>query len=413
MGIALIGFAGIGFFSEDLSAHICDYYGINPFEGTFLKNFHYFFSIVVFAGFIFSGFFIGLYYIFFSKSVAQKLKVEKYWFVFIFLGLEMLIWPPIHGVSFIIGLPPSEPFHEWFMLFSIFAWIIPTLTLLLRQIIKTSDKEIVKTDEKFSTRTYHFLTKPKVIKYSSSIGILLFAFTVIASYIIAQFDLAGYVSAPFSGDLINVSDPAGFNIFQDYFSNLGSYRFTPIPQIFNLGLICSSVFLIPTGFYMYDFISSNIGKKEIEDSKQILSKFLGMIFTISWIISFIGVFALGVFSEDVAEFVANITGPVIFNFNWHHIFAGLVFICFLISGCALGLLLLIYSDDFVENFDFKYKKVILYVISVVMLILVPIIYGVGLITLLPFLEWMYFSAISCWVIPLIIILYIQTNSRLE
>lgn len=409
IAIALIGFAGIGFFSEDLSAHISDYYDFNPFEGTFLKNFHYFFSIVVFAGFIFSGFFIGAYFIIFSKSVANKLKVDKYWAIIILIGLEMLIWPPIHGVSFIFELPPSEPFHEWFMLFSIFSWIIPVLILLLRLIIKTSASEQERSDLKLTTKFSRFVKNPKVIKYSIAIGLTLFTSTVIVGYIIAQFDLQGYGFGPYSSILLNVQDPAGFNIFQDYFSNLGSYRFTPIPQIFNLGLICSSIFFIPPAFYMYKMFSSEGNESEFSRSKELFKKFLILSFIISWIIAFISIFAIGFFSEDVAEYIAYITGPVVLEFTWHHIFAGMTFVSFLISGCAVGLLFLIYPKTIARKFDLEGKKMIIYILSAVMLILVPIIYSIGLITLLPFWEWMYFIVVCGWILPLLGIIYIQVD----
>ncbi|TFF98468.1 MAG: DUF998 domain-containing protein [Promethearchaeota archaeon] len=408
MFIALIGFAGIGFFSEDLSAHICDYYGFNPFDGTIFKNFHYFFSIVVFAGFIFSGFFIGAYYILFPKSTAQKLKIEKYWYIFILIGLEMLIWPTIHAVSFIIGLPPSEPFHEWFMLITIFIWIIPTLLLLLRQIVQTSEGRQKGSISKIFSRGYKFLTNPKTNKYSIAIGIILFALTVISGYIIAQFDLS---DMPFSSILLTVSDSAGFNIFQDYFSNLGSYRFTPIPQIFNLGLIVSSIFLIPPTFYIFKIVKSN--EEDIPKLKLILKRFLLATFVVSWIVAFIGCFGIGVFSEDVAEYIAYITGPVIFNFNWHHIFAGILFVSFLISGLALGLLILIFPNDIAKIFELKHSKIIIYALSIIMLILVPIVYSIGLITLLPFWEWMYFIAICGWILPILVLLYPRINSKLE
>ncbi len=411
MFIALIGFAGIGFFSEDLSAHICDYYGINPFEDTVFKNFHYFFSIVVFTGFIFSGFFIGLYFIFFSKSIAEKLELEKYWGLFIIIGLEMLIWPPIHGVSFILELPPSEPFHEWFMLFSIFAWIIPSLLLLLRRILRRSERKQGKSDMGIPSKIYAFLVNPQVIKYSITIGTTIFISTIIAGYIIAQFDLPGYT---FDLNLLVLPDPAGFNIIQDYFSNLGSYRFTPIPQFLNLGLICSSVLLAPSGFYLFDMYTSDRNNQEISDKKQNnIKDVLTGAFLVSWILGLIGLFGIGVFSEDVAEYVANITGPVIFNFNWHHIFAGMIFIFFISAGISLALLFLLYPEKIAIKGGLKNSKILIYVLSFEMVVIVPITYIIGILTLDPFWEWMYFIAICVWIFPFLLILYRSSSPRIR
>ncbi|MBN1800131.1 MAG: hypothetical protein JW891_01410 [Candidatus Lokiarchaeota archaeon] len=48
-------------------------------------------------------------------------------FIFVLLGLEMMIWPTIHGIGFVSNWPPSQPFHEWFMLFAMLTWDCPCL----------------------------------------------------------------------------------------------------------------------------------------------------------------------------------------------------------------------------------------------------------------------------------------------
>jgi len=131
---AIVGFFGIGFFSEDLGGAVdnigLDLTGIGS---------HFFFSIFVFGSLCIAGLFIGAFMILFPKTIKEKYGLEKIpWAVLVICGLIMMIWPPIHAFAFIAGLAPSRAFHEWFMLFSILAWVYPTFYILR----KLAKKEI-------------------------------------------------------------------------------------------------------------------------------------------------------------------------------------------------------------------------------------------------------------------------------
>ncbi|MHA1285046.1 MAG: hypothetical protein ACTSQP_21300 [Promethearchaeota archaeon] len=122
---AMVGFFGIGFFSEDVSS------ALNQFDIKILGfSTHMFFSYMVFGSLCFTGIFMGLYILLFSDSLKNKTNVEIPKILYFIIGIEMIIWPTFHGIGYLIDLPPSKSFHEWFMLFAIFFWVLPIFTLI-------------------------------------------------------------------------------------------------------------------------------------------------------------------------------------------------------------------------------------------------------------------------------------------
>jgi hypothetical protein len=106
--IGLIGFFGIGLFSEDRSTSL---------------GLHYFFSVVVFGGLTFGALFSGTY-IFLTKTFFSRV-----------LGLYMMIVPMLTAIFFLITPEPfTIYFLEWVMLFGIIAWLIPAIIKILRYI---------------------------------------------------------------------------------------------------------------------------------------------------------------------------------------------------------------------------------------------------------------------------------------
>lgn len=100
--IGLIGFFNIGLFSEDRSTAL---------------GLHYFFSVVVFSGLIFTSIFFGLI-ISFYDTIFPKI-----------IGNYMIIVPIIPGIIFIFT---HWPIIEWFMLFTILIWALPAMTIILK-----------------------------------------------------------------------------------------------------------------------------------------------------------------------------------------------------------------------------------------------------------------------------------------
>ena len=66
------------------------------------------------------------------------------------------------------------------------------------------------------------LTQPKVVKFCIISATLIWVLGVILAYLVAQLDSAG-----------PGFDPAGYSIFINYISDLGSLRYTPMPVIIN------------------------------------------------------------------------------------------------------------------------------------------------------------------------------------
>ncbi|MHA1294924.1 MAG: DUF998 domain-containing protein [Promethearchaeota archaeon] len=111
--IGLVGFFSIGLFSEDRSDLLKPVIGVGGLHGLF--------SYVVFGGLVIAGIFLGL------LIVLYRTIIPKY------LGIYMIFIPPIPAILFLANIPPSQPFFEWLLLFSIFTWIIPVGLLLIKQ----------------------------------------------------------------------------------------------------------------------------------------------------------------------------------------------------------------------------------------------------------------------------------------
>ncbi len=129
MIIGLIGWFWVGFFSED-EGRLLEKFGIVILG----LNFHEFFSLVVFGGFVFAGIFIGLFFMLYPKTTVDTIRVKIPWILIVILGLVMMIWPLFHGAGFLLGWLPSRQFHEWFMLFALMAWLYPIGCIAIKMI---------------------------------------------------------------------------------------------------------------------------------------------------------------------------------------------------------------------------------------------------------------------------------------
>ncbi|MBD3197218.1 MAG: hypothetical protein GF317_19345 [Candidatus Lokiarchaeota archaeon] len=107
--LAVVGFFGIGLFSEDRTTEL---------------GLHYFFSIVVFGSFVFAAWFDGF--------VIMVKKTSFYRII----GLFMFIATPTMGILFVIN-PPSltKPFMEWMLFISIAVWLLPIIFIILKKYI--------------------------------------------------------------------------------------------------------------------------------------------------------------------------------------------------------------------------------------------------------------------------------------
>ena len=128
MAIGLIGFFGIGLFSEDRS-RILEQYGIIIGTQGQSVGLHEVFSVVVFGGLVIAGIFAGILVFIYSSVIFRK-PIFK--ILVALIGLYMIFIPPIPAYQFVMGNAPSAPFWEWMMLFAIMAWLVPTGFLVIK-----------------------------------------------------------------------------------------------------------------------------------------------------------------------------------------------------------------------------------------------------------------------------------------
>ena len=173
-------------------------------------------------------------------------------------------------------------------------------------------------------RAYAFLTKPKIVKWSTIAGFSVYSLTIIIGYIIAQFDPAG----PFARGTL---DPAGYNLIENFISDMGSIRYTPFPFLLDFGCMITSFLLLPTVLYMEKLLAPLPEKPEDLPCSRMRLR-LGSYGFIWMIIGLIGMFGVGFFSEDRTTAL-----------NLHWTFTIVVFGGLAIGGIFFGLLILFYD----------------------------------------------------------------------
>ena len=185
--------------------------------------------------------------------------------------------------------------------------------------------------------------------------------------------------------IAEVYGPKGYNIFNNYISDLGSIRYTPAPFILDVLLICTSLLLIPIFLYLEQILVSgpNLSKRFL--NKSIFIKILARIGKISFILGSIGLLGAGIFNEDFSPFNIHLFTAILF-------FGG-----YFIGAFSTGLIILL-------------KKVIIpKAIGYIMVFNssgIFILYAfikVSFITYY-FIEWCLFLSILIWFIPITIII---------
>jgi len=231
---------------------------------------------------------------------------------------------------------------------------------------------------------FNRIVQPKVIKVCIYVSNLLFLGGLFVGALIAVF-----------------FGPEGYNMIDNYISDLGSFRYTPTPFILDSIAMITAVFLVPIFFYSYKNLIS--GKKEIIfDSTKPLSKrifnlyvainiFIGLI---CLIIATIGLFGVGLFSEDRTT-----------ELGLHYFFSIVVF-----AGLATGALF--------NGIAILLKKTLYPRILGAYMMIGPLTAALLFVfpppsTTLPFLEWMMLFAAFLWLIPLSIIILKKFKTKAE
>jgi hypothetical membrane protein len=197
------------------------------------------------------------------------------------------------------------------------------------------------------------------------------AFALIVGIIIAQFD------------------PDGYNIFENYISDLGSFEHTPFPYLWDLGQMICACSMIPVAFYLQKLFLTYSEKEEDrkESSKPRLA--LSYLCFISLCISLLGMFMAGLFSEDRTTAL-----------HLHLIASYIDF-----GGLALTSLFFGMSITF-------YPSPIPRLLGIFMMLLPPIACGIFFTTFNIFSEWILMFSIMVWIIPFAIILLKHLNQEI-
>lgn len=156
------------------------------------------------------------------------------------------------------------------------------------------------------------ITNPRIVKISIYVSLLTFLPGLLIGVIIAS----------------NFG-PEGYHIWDNYISDLGSFRFTPTPWILDIIAMITAIFIIPTLVFSTKILVSG-SRKIIFDSNVDMKKRIFYVFNdiiaiigLFWlIVGAIGLFGIGLFSEDRTT-----------ELNLHFLFSIIVF-----SGLALGAL---------------------------------------------------------------------------
>lgn len=206
------------------------------------------------------------------------------------------------------------------------------------------------------------VTNPKIVKFST-IAALIVAFScLIIGYIIAQFG------------------PHGYNMFDNYISDMGSRRYTPFPYMRTISNLISSPLFLPLTFYM---------KKQLIPKSQEISKLrrkLGILGFIGMLFIFIGMIFTGIITEDV-------------NLQIHIYIAIIAIFGGLLATISYGILITKYDTNIP-------KKVGIY-----MTLCMPIIVTLTIIGIPSriFYEWIFLFAIYSWIILCSVFLLKEKN----
>ncbi len=223
----------------------------------------------------------------------------------------------------------------------------------------------LKTLSSIKNRIYGFLVNPKIVKVSIVFSLINFLGCVCIGIIIAS--LLG---------------PTGYNFVDNYISDLGSIKYTPLPFFLDYGAISSSITLLPFGFCLEKVLNplppGEIGNREISRNKIRLTS-LGIL---SFLIGMIGFFGIGLFSEDRTT-----------SLGLHYTFSVVVFAGLIFTSIFFGLVITFFNTIFPRNIG-------------IFMVVVPITPGIIFIfTEWPLMEWFMLFSILAWALPVMFLIY--------
>ncbi|MCP4762362.1 MAG: DUF998 domain-containing protein [archaeon] len=218
----------------------------------------------------------------------------------------------------------------------------------------------------------------------------IYPLSILFGYLVAQLDLAG-----------PGNDPAGYNIVENFISDMGNYKFTPIPKILDNACMITAILMVPCILYMKKALDS-----ADKEPRAMIRKVFGNIAQVTMLLGVIGLWGLGFFSEGVSNALQE---AVWHNFNSHVFFTIYMFPLIAVGGFFIGLIFITNNRLIDEIFAVNYPKYVTVLVALAMLVLTPVCcvifivdWQVALIVppSAPFWEWMFLFSIMIWLFAL-------------
>ena len=177
--------------------------------------------------------------------------------------------------------------------------------------------------------------------------------------------------------------PESYNIWNNYISDLGSFNYTPLPFILDFIAMSTALLLIPIFIFFTRLLYKN-PKEEIYGFWRIFYILMRVIIVIGFIfliLAVIGLFGIGLFSEDRTT-----------ELGLHIFFSYIVFGAFSFSAIFIGVVILLKKTPFFRP------------IGLFMIFSTP---SMGILFIInphfftrEFIEWMLFISIVIWLLPI-------------
>ncbi len=184
----------------------------------------------------------------------------------------------------------------------------------------------------------------------------------------------------------------GYTIIRDVISDLGSRIYTPLPFLFNYGLMLASLLFFPTILYAqkrFGLFPTHHDRFTRAPRTRLILSAAGFILTI---VALLGLFGVGLFYEGSVP-----------QYHLHNIFAGFAFGGFLSAGTAYGILILFFRTPIPRPLG-AYMASIPVVLE--MLSILNVLPG-------QLFEWIMFFSILGWVLPCGLIFMTQLEREIR
>ncbi|MBN1801720.1 MAG: DUF998 domain-containing protein, partial [Candidatus Lokiarchaeota archaeon] len=350
MLVGIIGLWGIGFFNEEIGRAFGDV--------AFGLDFHQIFSAVVFLGLGSTGLVFGIVIVFYHTEFPK------------ILGAYMIFVPFTLAILYLTS-NPLIIWLEWLLLLSLFGYLVPCGVCIVKHIKNTTEGESKKIPNEKTKGSIidkieglkEILVSPKLIKSC----IILFFIVFIPSLIV------GIVVA-------NIYDPArdGYDIVRNFISDLGSLDYTYIPKFLDDAAMISAFLLIPVMFYLKKILTNAFLIKEKKTTSRIIGKILTNLGLFFGLLSMVGFFGIGFFSEDTSRELSRFNVEI-FGLSTHMFFSIVVFACLILTGLFMGAYLVIFPKFTASNIDRKIPPYIFVLLGLEMMIW-PTIHGIGFVS---------------------------------